>query len=106
MPRGDQTGPQGLGPMTGRRAGYCAGYNMPGFANPAVPRYGAGFGGGFRGGFGWRGAGYWRTAPRWQYPTPTPLPPQQEIESLKAEASWLRNQLEAIEKLINELENK
>jgi hypothetical protein len=25
MPRGDRTGPQGLGPMTGRRMGRCAG---------------------------------------------------------------------------------
>ena len=34
MPRGDRTGPAGMGPMTGRAAGYCAGYNMPGFMNP------------------------------------------------------------------------
>ncbi|OPY86893.1 MAG: hypothetical protein A4E73_03818 [Syntrophaceae bacterium PtaU1.Bin231] len=34
MPRGDGTGPLGLGPMTGRAAGYCAGYPMPGFVNP------------------------------------------------------------------------
>ncbi|NLG83887.1 MAG: DUF5320 domain-containing protein, partial [Firmicutes bacterium] len=25
MPRGDGTGPLGLGPMTGRAMGYCAG---------------------------------------------------------------------------------
>jgi hypothetical protein len=31
MPRGDRTGPGGLGPMTGRMAGYCAGFNRPGF---------------------------------------------------------------------------
>jgi hypothetical protein len=42
MSRGDGTGPAGMGPMTGRAAGYCAGYNMPGFMNP----YG-----------GWGGAG-------------------------------------------------
>ena len=29
MPRGDGTGPAGLGPMTGRSAGYCAGYGVP-----------------------------------------------------------------------------
>ncbi|MBN1458575.1 MAG: DUF5320 domain-containing protein [Armatimonadetes bacterium] len=34
MPRGDGTGPMGRGPMTGRAAGYCAGYAVPGFANP------------------------------------------------------------------------
>ncbi|KPL16493.1 MAG: hypothetical protein AMJ92_12805 [candidate division Zixibacteria bacterium SM23_81] len=33
MPRGDGTGPMGLGPMTGRAAGYCAGYPLPGFMN-------------------------------------------------------------------------
>jgi len=49
MPGGDGTGPQGLGSMTGRAAGYCAGYTSPGFANP-VP--GRGFGMGFGGGFG------------------------------------------------------
>jgi hypothetical protein len=64
MPRGDGTGPAGLGPMIGRAAGFCAGYPVPGYMNPvggragfygtAVPRlgpygasaygYGAGYG--------------------------------------------------------------
>ena len=58
MPRGDGTGPWGMGPMTGRAAGYCAGYSVPGFANP-VPGYGLGLGYGRgrgragRGVFGW-----------------------------------------------------
>ncbi|HHY81012.1 MAG TPA: DUF5320 domain-containing protein, partial [Thermoanaerobacter sp.] len=30
MPRGDGTGPMGLGPRTGRGLGYCSGYNVPG----------------------------------------------------------------------------
>lgn len=34
MPGGDGTGPGGMGPMTGRAAGYCAGYPVPGFMNP------------------------------------------------------------------------
>jgi len=45
MPFGDGTGPAGLGPMTGRAAGFCAGYPVPGYMNPAVGRagfYGAG----------------------------------------------------------------
>jgi len=41
MPFGDGTGPAGMGPMTGRAAGYCAGYPVPGYMNPAVG--GAGF---------------------------------------------------------------
>jgi len=46
MPFGDRTGPAGLGPMTGRVAGFCAGYPVPGYMNPAVGRagfYGAGY---------------------------------------------------------------
>lgn len=50
MPRGDKTGPQGMGPMTGRAAGYCAGNDRPGFASDEAPGYGRG------GGFG-RGRG-------------------------------------------------
>ena len=34
MPRGNGTGPAGMGPKTGRAAGYCAGYGMPGYMNP------------------------------------------------------------------------
>ena len=30
MPGGDGTGPMGMGPMTGRGAGYCAGFAAPG----------------------------------------------------------------------------
>ena len=49
MPRGNGTGPRGLGAMTGRAAGYCAGFNTtPGFG-------GGGFGRG--GGFGWNNWG-------------------------------------------------
>ena len=36
MPWGDGTGPAGMGPMTGRAAGYCAGYPVPGYMNPTV----------------------------------------------------------------------
>ncbi|UCH14781.1 MAG: DUF5320 domain-containing protein [Bacteroidales bacterium] len=35
MPGGDKTGPDGQGPMTGRKMGYCAGYSNihPGMNN-------------------------------------------------------------------------
>ncbi len=75
MPWGDRTGPRGLGPMTGRAAGYCAGYSVPGYANPSVPGYGRGFGygrGGRGRGFG-RGFGYGRGGGReYYYPYSTP----------------------------------
>ena len=38
MPGGDGTGPAGMGPMTGRAAGYCVGYAMPGSVNPVAGR--------------------------------------------------------------------
>ena len=55
MPGGDGTGPGGMGPMTGRAAGYCAGYAVPGFMNPGQGwgYWGAGRGGGGRGRRNW-----------------------------------------------------
>ena len=47
MPGGDGTGPGGMGPMTGRAAGYCAGYPVPGFMNPIGGRLGMGSFGGY-----------------------------------------------------------
>jgi len=34
MPRGDGTGPMGVGKMTGRGMGFCAGNDIPGYMNP------------------------------------------------------------------------
>lgn len=34
IPRRDGTGQMGMGPMTGRGMGYCAGYAMPGYPSP------------------------------------------------------------------------
>jgi hypothetical protein len=40
MPFGNGTGPAGLGPMTGRAAGFCAGFPVPGYMNPVMGRAG------------------------------------------------------------------
>lgn len=66
MPRGDGTGPNGMGSGTGRAMGYCSGAQAPGYARtsgagPGRGRGQAGFGRGCgrgrgRGGFG----GIWR----------------------------------------------
>ncbi len=110
MPRGDGTGPGGMGPMTGRAAGYCAGYNTPGFANPIPGRgfgfgrgRGFGFGRGFRGG---RGGGYGYAAPLGYAPQAGYAQPtaQQEADALKNEAEYLKGTLEDINKRISELE--
>jgi len=61
MPGGDRTGPWGAGPMTGRAAGICAGYDTPGYMNPAFGRgYGRGGGRGYGRGFGVGGGRGWR----------------------------------------------
>ena len=60
MPLGDGTGPVGLGPMTGRAAGFCAGYPVPGYMNTIPGRGFRAFGYGFLGrgrGFFGRGRG-------------------------------------------------
>ena len=40
MPFGNGTGPAGLGPMTGRAAGFCTGFTVPGYMNPVMGRAG------------------------------------------------------------------
>ena len=98
--------------MTGRWAGYCAGYGAPGYANP-IPGRGFGMGRGRGGGGrGWRRQYYatgmpgWARfgyAPAWGAPPPTR---EQEAEFLKAQADALKQQLDAISQRIAELEQK
>ena len=127
MPGGDGTGPAGMGPMTGRAAGYCAGYAVPGYANPIPGRgfgfgrgrgfgFGRGLGLGFRGGRGW--GGYWGApyaAPAYPYAgavipyaTPYGVGPtrEQEADILKGQAEYFEDALEGIKKRIAELEAK
>ncbi len=119
MPWGDGTGPRGLGPMTGRGAGYCAGYGMPGYMNPYGGRYwgrGGGFGFGRGGGWGYRNMYYLTGLPGWArygYATPfygTSVDPDtvknNERNFLKNEAEFLRNSLSSIEKRLADLEGE
>ena len=71
MPRGDRTGPDGRGPMTGRARGYCAGYEQPGQMTPIPGRDFWGWGG-CGGGRGWRNWYYATGLPGWQR---TPMGP-------------------------------
>lgn len=95
MPRGDKTGPQGAGPMTGKKAGYCAGNVRAGWQIP-----GSGRGGGAQR-RGWR----FHAFPR-DYRTT--LAPKTDVshKALKAEREVLRSQLEAIERELSELDAK
>ncbi len=97
-------GPLGMGPMSGRRAGYCAGFDAPGYANPR-PGYGYGMGwgrGGFAGGRGWRHR-FFATGLPGRMPFEYGPAPTEEKEVLKRQAEWLKGQLEAINRRINEL---
>ncbi|MCD6320336.1 MAG: DUF5320 domain-containing protein [Candidatus Desulfofervidaceae bacterium] len=106
MPAGDGTGPLGLGPMTGRGMGYCAGFGVPGYANP-WPRWGLGFGWGR--GRGWR---WWYRAtglPGWArfgyagsaFPR---FGAEDELTFLKEQARFLEQQLKVVSQRIGELE--
>ena len=123
MPRGDGTGPMGMGPMTGRAAGYCAGYPAPGFMNPGP---GGGFGGMGRGwgrgrgrgrGWGWQ-AGYGAAAygpypgapyapaygPYAATPYAPAAPPEAELDALKTQADYFTKALAEIRQRIDELQ--
>ena len=103
MPRGDKTGPNGLGSMTGRGAGFCAGNKTAGFENEEFTRRGQGMGRrlgngngmgrGNRGGFGFgagRGIGY----------------RQQEAIRTEAENTDLEERISSLEDLIKNLSSE
>lgn len=115
MPGGDGTGPRGMGAMTGRAAGYCAGNSVPGYMNPG-PGYGYGVrrgngpgGMGFGSGFGGRGRGgrgrgfgcYGPGVPGWVH-ADAGLP--RELEALRMQAEQFGGALDGIKKRIEELE--
>ena len=115
MPGGDRTGPSGMGPVTGRGAGYCASYPVPGYAN-FIPGQGLGFG--FGRGFGrGRGSrsnrlnygpfeGYAYQAGRYYQDTNAPeLTAQQEAEMLKKEAKLMQEEVSSINQRISQLES-
>lgn len=112
MPRGDRTGPRGMGPMTGRGFGYCGGYDAPEYANPGPGcGYGYGMGGGRGRGNRWRhwyhetGVPGWArfgAAPGWG--SRVAPSPEQEMDALKNKAQFLKEHLDAINKRLEELE--
>ena len=133
MPGGDRTGPAGMGPMTGRAAGYCAGYPVPGYMSPISGAGWGGFGygrGGGRGrgwgrgrGFGWGGRGWgqgaypyggaYYGAPNagsyYGAPYGNPYNPQmtskQEADMLKDQAKAMQEDISSINERIKELES-
>ena len=117
MPRGDGTGPMGMGAMTGRAAGFCAGFGMPGHANPAPGQNfgidfgrGRGFGGRGGGGRGYRHMFYATGLPGWlrsggwggraSYAAAMPTA---ERDYLKGVAESLQGQLDEVKKRLDDL---
>ncbi len=110
--------------MTGRGTGYCGGYGAPGYANPMPGRgFGMGWGRGraWGRGRGWRHRYYATGMPGWALgydtapgappagpygPYAAPPTPEQEVEVLKTQAEWLKDQLDGISQRIAELEGK
>lgn len=104
MPDGDRSGPLGMGPGSGRGAGFCAGHGMPGYANPRPGRVmGRGRGGG-RGGGRWIegrggdwGAGWRARFGRWGFG---------EADSTGETGDTLRGELEEMRSRLEELEKR
>lgn len=88
MPRGDGTGPRGMGPMTGRGMGRCS----SGVRRGLGLAVGLGLGLGLRRGF----RRFWNTD----------ATSNDELSILKAQASTLEEDLSIIKEKINELESK
>jgi len=105
MPGGDGTGPAGMGPMTGRAAGYCAGYYVPGYANlnawAGWNRFG--YGRARVRNFGWRGGFYSSYA--YGYPYMSKMTPQQEAEMLSEQAKAIQEDISSINERIKELKS-
>ncbi len=116
MPRGDGTGPMGMGPRSGRAAGYCAGFAVPGYANPGFAQnFRSGMGRGMRGGGrGWRNMYYATAMPGWMRSGYAPsygapgatmnADPEMEKQALKNQADALQAELDAVKKRLDEME--
>jgi hypothetical protein len=111
--------------MTGRGAGYCAGYPVPGYMNPGPARgswgwgrgrgrgrrnryYGTGVPGWQRAAWGWPAfaAGWGGIAPDFPPPVPATMSRDQELDVLKRQAESFAGALEEIKQRIAELERQ
>ena len=112
MPRGDGTGPNGQGAMTGRGMGYCAGYVNPGYGQGQGQGQGQGrglgMGMGMRRGLRGRGWGYnaWANTPygpMMQAPVNQTPTPEDEKAYLKDQAKMMEEELKAIKQRLYEI---
>lgn len=111
MPGGDQTGPEGMGPMTGRQMGDCADSGAQGPAGVPMGRAW-----GWRRGRGERRHRHMRPGfgPRFGrahlfghahlFGRSFRLTQEQEVEVLKDEAEWLKEQLDAVNQRLEKMQ--
>ena len=101
MPAGDRTGPRGMGPMSGKAAGYYSGQQAPEYASPG---YDSGMGRDQGRGFG-RGRGRRFRGGVTGIPAAAPTATrEQELAMLKQQAEYLKKAGEEISARIKELE--
>lgn len=121
MPRKDQTGPNGMGPMTGRKAGYCSNLTTPSDENKIgcrgmkrrsnrnqkqESRMGLGHGNGQ--GANRRGCRRQAAGRQFQFANgsfESAIPANNEASSLKNQVLDLQSQLETLLSKINRFEN-
>lgn len=107
MPKGNKTGPMGIGPMTGRGAGLCRGNDSPGYLSAGGGRFGGS--GSMGGGFGGRRGGcrnmfYATGLPGWmRFNGDAGNAQEDEIHSLKSQAEYLNRSLSDVNKRLNEM---
>lgn len=111
MPKGNGRGPMGSGPMTGRRAGFCGGYGMPGYMNFGERREGCGRSGFGGGGHGRRNRYFETGLPGWirsgLYGEPDiKRDPEMEKQFLKARMESLQTELDIVKRRLEESEKK
>ena len=118
MPRGNGTGPEGFGPMTGRGLGFCAGYDLPGYMQGGYGGRRGAYGGyaGYGRGMAWRRGGGYRgygpgLGPRfsrepvyWQEPPVRPY--ENESSFLRDQEQILKTELELIQQRLTKLEEQ
>jgi hypothetical protein len=103
MPRGDGTGPMGIGPMTGRGHGACAGF-ASGYANNWC---GMGRGRGFRRMYRMTGMPVRaRYGPEPDEDNENEDSALDERKTLQNQAAFLEKQLSRVRKRLNSLEDK
>jgi len=81
MPRGDKTGPRGIGPMTGRGMGVCNGYENQGFGRGLRRRF------------------FWNNSQNPNLLLTEKEILKQELKQLETKKDYIKNRLQELEKI-------